>query len=228
MMPIQSADGGSTFTRNEPESAHAPYTCSPGEVIPNREKSGETREACSAQTHTGKDKTVESTHTVVARFEQQHDARGAMLDLELKGIDADAINLVPSAPLPTNEQVLEADVDVGGQLARYSARGALGGALIGAAVMALVLIAVGVRPLTTSVAVGLLTGAVGGAFIGGYWGLAKKLPVNEDALDTFVLDLRNESSGVLVEVTVGDPQVAADAVAVMRRHHARRIDREAH
>ena len=66
---------------------------------------------------------VESTHTVVARFEQQDDAREAMLDLEMKGIDADAIHVVTS-PLPNNQEVLDSDVAVGGQFARQGAKGA--------------------------------------------------------------------------------------------------------
>src|SRR3954470_24514305 len=176
----------------------------------------------------GKDRNVESTHTVVARFVQQDDARGAMVDLELKGIEADAIHLVSSqSTIPTNREVLDADAAVGEQLARYSTRGALLCAVIGAALVTLVLIAVGVRPMGTTILAGLIAGAVGGAFIGGFWGAAKKLPVNEEAFDTYVVDLRDDSGGVLVEVTVDDARIAADAVAVMRRHHAQQIDREA-
>jgi hypothetical protein len=154
---------------------------------------------------------VESTHTVVARFEQQDDAREAILDLELKGIDADAIHLV----------------EIGRRLARYRASGAVLGALAGAAVMILVLVAVGVRPLSTSLLVGLVAGAAGGSFIGGFWDVAKHLPVNEEVFDTHVVDLRDQGDGIVVEVTVDDPRVAADAAAVMRRHHAQQIDREA-
>lgn len=170
---------------------------------------------------------METTHTVVARFDEPDDAREAMIDLEVKGIDADAIRLVaPSAPVPAaGDAARGVDLDVAGGLARRAAKGALLGALIGAALLVAVLTIARVEPLGTALLSGVVAGAIGGSLIGGYWSVSMRLPVNAEAFDTYAIDPQN-TGGVAIAVRVDDARVAADAVAVLRAHHASEIDRE--
>src|SRR5882672_5098435 len=57
---------------------------------------------------------MESIHTVVARFLEPTDAREAMIDLEMKGIDADAIHLLPTRSAAiANPHTLDADIELG-------------------------------------------------------------------------------------------------------------------
>lgn len=166
------------------------------------------------------------THTVVARFDKPAQAREAMIDLEMKGIDADAIHLVPpQSPIVPNDEVLSKDIEISGAVMRRSAIGGLLGALVGAIVMIAVLSIARLEPLGTTLLVGVLSGAAGGGLIGAYWGAAVRLPVNEEVFDTYVVD-PSEPQGVMVEVQVDDARRANDAVAVLRRHHARQIERE--
>lgn len=167
-----------------------------------------------------------STHTVVARFDDPGEAREAMIDLEMKGIDADAIHLVPPhSPLVPNDEVLSKDIEISGEVVRRSATGGLVGALVGAITMIAILSIFRVEPFGTTLLVGVVSGVVGGGLIGGFWGAARRLPVNDEAFDTYVVD-PSEPQGVLVEVRLDDARRAADTVAVLRRHHAQHIERE--
>src|SRR5207249_10258205 len=114
-------------------------------------------------------------------FEQHDDAREAMIDLEIKGIDADAIHLVPpTPPVVSGEAVLATDVEVAGRIARRSAKGGLFGALMAVAVVVGFLTLMQVEPMGTALLVGVAGGAVGGFSIGAFWGAASRLPVNEE------------------------------------------------
>lgn len=171
---------------------------------------------------------MESLHTevVVARFDQPADAREAMIDLEVKGIDADAINLGLAAPsVPTKEAARAIDLEMTGGTASRAVKGGVLGALAGATLMIAVLTMFRVEPLGQALLIGVVAGAIGGLFIGAYWGAVLRLPVNEDAFDTFAVDPA-ASGSIVVHVRVEDPRVAADAVSVLRRHHAQQIDRE--
>jgi hypothetical protein len=150
-----------------------------------------------------------------------------MVDLEGKGIDADAINLVgePHA-VPTSEGGLHADIAVSRRFVDSYARNGVLGALIGAALFIAVLMLLGVEPLGTAVLLGALAGAISGFLMGGFIGAARHIPVNEDALETYEMD-PSDPSGVAVEVRVDDPDMAARAVAVLRRHHPRQLERRA-
>ena len=169
---------------------------------------------------------MESTHRVMARFEQSRDAREAMIDLEGKGIDADNIHLVTSGPpLTSNMTRMDVDMDVGAKLFWKGARGVVLGGVIGIVVVVGALAAMRVEPFGAAVAIGALGGFVGGATIGGFYGMINRLPVNEEAFDT-VTSAHQSDDPIVVEVTLNDSRKAADAVDVLRRHHARKIDRE--
>lgn len=169
----------------------------------------------------------DTTHTVVAQFDDPTPAREAMVDLEQKGIDADAIHLVGRAPtVPTKDASLDADLRAARRFIDGWARAGLVSAVIGAALVVLGMILFRVEPLGPAIVGGALAGAVGGFAVGGFIGAARRMPVNEDALETYELD-PSDRSGVSVEVTVGDPDVAATAVAVLRSHHPRQLERRA-
>jgi hypothetical protein len=167
------------------------------------------------------------THTVVARFDHPAPAREAMVDLEGKGFDADAINLLGQATaVPTLEGGLSADLAVSRRFVDSFARNGVLGALIGAALFIGVLLLMQVQPVGTAVVLGGLAGAIAGFLMGGFIGAARHIPVNEDALETYEID-PTDPEGVAVEVRVEDPAKAAEAVAVLRRHHPRQLERRA-
>ncbi len=150
-----------------------------------------------------------TTHTVVARFDDPAPAREAMVDLEGKGIEADAINpLDPPQTVPTPEGGLHADLAVSRRFMDSYARNGVPGALIGAALFIAVLMLLNVEPLGTAVLLGALSGAIAGFLMGGFIGAARHIPVNEDALETYVMD-PSGPGGVAVEVRVEDPAMAA-------------------
>ena len=98
--------------------------------------------------------------------------------------------------------------------------------MIGAAVFIAVLTLMRVSPLGMAVFVGGVCGAVGGFLMGGFIGAARHIPVNEDALETYEMD-PSDPDGITVEVRVTDADEAAAAVAVLRRHHPRMLERRA-
>jgi hypothetical protein len=168
---------------------------------------------------------MQNIHRVVARFDDPAEARDAMVDLELKGIDAEATHLVPPAlSAPPKELALDREVDIADTFVRRGLKGGLLGALIGAAAVVGALALMRVEPFGSAVRIGAVGGIVGGFFIGAYWGAVVRLPVNEEAFDTFVLP--TTTHGIVVEVNIDDPLTEADAVAVLRRHHAQQIERE--
>jgi len=170
---------------------------------------------------------MESTHRVMARFERSRDAREAMIDLEGTGIDADNIHLVTAAePVTSNMTKMDVDMDVGAKLFWKGARGMILGGIIGVVVVVGALAAMRVEPFGAAVAIGALGGFVGGATIGAFYGMINRLPVNEEAFDTVTAAHQGGNDPIVVEVTLHDGRTAADAVNVLRRHHARKIDRE--
>jgi hypothetical protein len=166
-----------------------------------------------------------TTHTVVARFGDPAPAREAMVDLEAKGIDADAIHLFEQAPsVPTAEGGLQADLAVSRRFVDSYARNGVLGACIGAALFIAVLMLMQVQPLGTAVVIGALAGGIAGFLMGGFIGAARHMPVDEAAYDTYTVD-PTDPEGVAVEVRVDDSDLAAQAVAVLRRHHPHQIER---
>jgi hypothetical protein len=168
-----------------------------------------------------------AAHTVTACFDEPGEARKAMVDLEGKGIDADNINLVGEALfVPTSVGGLHTDLAVSRRFIDSYARSGVLGALIGAAVFIAALTLMRVSPLGMAVFIGGVCGAIGGFLMGGFIGAARRMPVNEDALETYEMD-PGDPEGITVEVRVTDPDEAAAAVAVLRRHHPRMLERRA-
>ena len=168
---------------------------------------------------------MESTHKVVARFDVAEEARQAMVDLERKGIDADAIHLAAPGAAISKQEVQETDLDTLRRLEGRTALGAAAGAVTGAAIVILALLVIRVESLGTAMLVGGVGGAMGGALIGAYWGMVVRLPVNEEAYDTAVTGTQSAPE-VVLEVRLDDPLKEVDAVKVLRHHHAHQIDRE--
>ncbi|HEY2813129.1 MAG TPA: hypothetical protein VGJ03_06685 [Acidimicrobiales bacterium] len=168
-----------------------------------------------------------TTHSVMARFDEPDVAREAMVDLEERGIESAAIHLVEQpATIPTREGGLHADLSASRRIAGNFARDGVVGAVIGAFVFVGAFVLIGVEPFGVAVLVGVIAGGIAGALMGGFFGAAWRLPVNEDALDTYALD-PSDPQGVAVEVRVEDPDVAAEAIAVLRAHHPRMLERRA-
>ncbi len=159
-----------------------------------------------------------------ADFDEPAAARQAMIALEGQGIDADDIRLVdePSA-VPTQGATRGAELAATGDVARNYAGGATIGAVVGAGLLALVALLVGPDPVGPALAIAVVGGAVGGFFLGGYWGAAAKLPVNEEAFDTYLSDPQ-DSAAVRVEVRIGRPGTLDATAAVLRSHNARRVE----
>lgn len=169
---------------------------------------------------------MENTHKVVARFDQTEEARQAMIDLEVKGIDADAIHIArPAERVAPAESVKKTDVDEVHRLESRTVIGGAIGALVGAVLVAAALLVIRVDSLGTAMLTGGVAGAAGGAFIGAFWGALSRLPANEEALDPMVAsDVERE---IVLEVRLDDPAQERDAVSVLRQHHAQQIERAA-
>jgi len=167
---------------------------------------------------------MENTHKVVARFDQTDEARQAMIDLEAKGIDADAIHVArPTTRTVSAEAVQQTDHEVVRQLEARTVIGGAIGALAGAVLVIAALVVIRVDSLGSAVLAGGIAGAAGGALIGGFWGAVSRLPANEEAFEPAVV--RDElASEVVLEVRLDDPGRETDAVTVLQRHHPLEID----
>lgn len=166
---------------------------------------------------------MEQTHRVLARFDRAADARDALSELELRGIDAAEIHLVArdeaASARPRAVDALVPDRTTGRAIL-----GGLVGALIGAALVIAFVTIVRLDPVGQALLVGGVSGAIGGGFVGGYRGMTAPA-VEEAAFDTVVVEER-DAGPILVEVRSPDPKVEAAAVSVLRRHHPQQIDRE--
>jgi len=167
---------------------------------------------------------MENTHKVVARFDQTDEARQAMIDLEVKGIDADAIHIArPTERTASADAVQHTDRDVVHQVETRTVIGGAVGALAGAVLVVAALLVIRVDSLGTAMLAGGVAGAAGGAFIGAFWGAVARLPVNEEAFEPSVI--RDEvASEIVLEVRVADPDQETDAVTVLQRHHPQQIE----
>jgi hypothetical protein len=167
---------------------------------------------------------MENTHKVVARFDQTDEARQAMIDLEVKGIDADAIHIArPTTRTAAAEAVQRTDRDVVQQLETRTVIGGAIGALAGALLVVAALLVIRVDSLGSAVLAGGTAGAAGGAFIGAFWGAVSRLPANEEAFEPSVVG-DEVADEVVLEVRLDDPRREGDAVTVLQRHHARDLE----
>ncbi len=146
-----------------------------------------------------------------------------MVALEGSGIDADDNHLVEPVDVPVPDAQRTAEGRMAGAVLRRSITGAIIGLVVGAVLFAGLAYAFGLDAL--AVVLGI-AGAILGFSLGGFWGGAIRLPVNEEAFDTYTLD-PNRSAPVRVEVRARDPEQAALAATVLRDHAGSRIRRHA-
>jgi hypothetical protein len=166
---------------------------------------------------------IEPVHLLSAAFDDPVDAKEAMVALEGAGIDADAVNLeTVGAAVPTKDVGRSADLAVTGTAARKYGIGAGVGAIVGAAVLILAVLILDVEPVGTAVGIAAVAGAIGGALMGGYWGMTRRLPVNEDAYDTRLVNTVGPE-GLRLEVRVEDDAKVDDVVSLLRSHAARDV-----
>jgi hypothetical protein len=160
-------------------------------------------------------------HTVVGLFDRPSAAREAMVALERKGIDALDIRLVDSPSLSTPQGARRTDLAVTGDTGRRYLTGGLAGAAGGAVVVGLV-----VGLVTTDggeALLGAFIAAIPGFFVGGFFGGALRLPVDEAALSTYAAD-PTDSAPVGVEVDLRDEGTVQTAVTTLQAMHARSIE----
>jgi hypothetical protein len=163
-------------------------------------------------------------YVLEASFDDPAGARRAVLALEGKGIDADEIRVLGPDSVPTPDTTREADLRVTGDLARWAIEGALVGAVAGAAVIMLAVWALGVAPFIPWGLVAAMAGAILGSTIGGFWAAGSRLPVNEEAFDTYAMDAGADAP-VVVEVRLADSRLADEAAELLRHMDARRVER---
>jgi hypothetical protein len=162
---------------------------------------------------------------VEAEFEDPAPARDAVLALEGNGVDAQDIHVVtPDAvPLPAGERAAEGSIHT--QWIKNTASIGIPGAVIGALVLAAAVLLIGVEPRGPAVLGAAVAGAIGGSIVGGFWGNARKLPVNEEAMDTYAVDPRGLEP-TMIEVRARDDDDAERVAAVLRavQPRPRRVD----
>lgn len=165
-----------------------------------------------------------SHSVVVAEFRDPAVARQAMLDLEGIGVDAQAINLVDrAASVPAQNIERSGELDAAGDTAKRYVGGGLVGAVVLAVVGAGAGLLSGVDPTSLALIGGAMCGAIVGFVLGGYWGGARKLPVNADALDTYTID-RAGAEPIQLQVQAHSEDQARKTVEVLRNAHADTVD----
>jgi hypothetical protein len=167
---------------------------------------------------------MDETHRrVIAEFDSPEAAGDAATALEAKGIDAAAIRLISPLTVPTPDATTQADAAV---LRRFAPRAVTGGVLLGllGAVIGVIVVAV----IGGGGVAGGAMAAFAGLFIfgglGAYWGITSRLPINEAAYDTALVDRHQP---VTVEVKLLRPQYEDVARKVFESGRARRVEQRA-
>jgi hypothetical protein len=161
---------------------------------------------------------------VIGEFESPSEARRAMVALEAQHIDADDIRLAEPPQVSVPDAQRTAEGRIAGEVASRSLVGALVGGAIATLVVAGVAWIAGARPIGLVVVIGLVGGILG-FNLGGFWGGASRLPVNEEAYDTYAIDPRC-AEPVHVEVRARDVEVAAMVESVLEAHDSTSIRRQ--
>jgi hypothetical protein len=119
---------------------------------------------------------------VIGRFSTMDDARRAIADLELAGVDAARVEVRDEPAILDPAEQRTVDLEETGAWGRRAAIGAIVGAVVGAGLLTAILVVamgdVGSMVVLSSVIGGMAFGAA----IGGYWAVAGRLPVNEQAM----------------------------------------------
>jgi hypothetical protein len=162
---------------------------------------------------------------VEAEFDEPAPARDAVLALEGTGVDADDIHVVTPDTVVTPAGERAATSAIHTSWVRNVLSLGVPVALAGAVIVAVAVLALGVEPRGAAVLGGAIAGAVGGSILGGFWGNARKLPVNEEVMDTYAVDPRG-AEPTRLEVRARDDATAEKVAAVLRavQPRPRRID----
>jgi hypothetical protein len=151
---------------------------------------------------------------VIARFDDMAAARDAALALEGKGIDAGRVNLhgdERAAPRPEDASL--GDMEVTGDVAKRFASGGILGAIAGATIVTVVVMLLGMEG--PAIVAALIAGGLFGFNAGAFWNGARKLPVNEEALDATT---GSGATEVALEVTVDSDEQASEVRQVLHQH----------
>jgi hypothetical protein len=163
-------------------------------------------------------------HRVVASFDSAEQAREAMIALEQAGIEARQIDLTDGhVTTATRGRTRAQDREVFAEGAkRYVGTGIIG-AVVGAAIAVGVVLALGIgSPLVSGLAAGI-GGALFGFWAAAYYGVATRLPVNEEVFDTFGPGEETTPAQVVVDLT--DPDRADEVVDLVHQHGAADVER---
>jgi hypothetical protein len=163
-------------------------------------------------------------HRVVASFDSAEQAREAMIALEQAGIEARQIDLADGhVTAPTRGRTRAQDREVFAEGAkRYVGTGVIG-AVVGAAIAVGVVLALDLgSPLVSGLAAGI-GGALFGFWAAAYYGVATRLPVNEEVFDTFGPGEETIPAQVVVDLT--DPDRADEVVDLVNQHGAADVAR---
>lgn len=158
---------------------------------------------------------------LVAVFDDPATAREAARKLEGHGLDADDVGVAMPATTPTKDAVRGGELAQAGDFARFYGTGAALGAGAGAAVAVAVVLLIGSGPVGLATGMALLGGGIAGAFMGGFWGVAKHLPVNEEALDTYT---SGTVGPVRLEVRLREPERSGPIAGLLRECGAKAVE----
>jgi hypothetical protein len=162
-----------------------------------------------------RDHSNQHAYVVTASFDDPAQARDAMVQLENHGFDAQYVSLVDRPDSITRPgATADAERHAGATVLTNYVQGAAIGALAGAAI-AVIVVLLSAGASTGGILVGLVGGGTAGFFLGGYWGAGARLPVNEDAWQTYEIDARDDAP-IRLEVGAADADGAHDAAAVLR------------
>jgi hypothetical protein len=158
---------------------------------------------------------------VTARFDSAEQAREAIIALEQAGVEADHVRLDDGRLTnPERSSTWAQDRAVFRKGAgRYVLTGVLGAVAGAAVVIAATMLLVG-----TGMVVALAAG-IGGALFGfwaaAYYGVATKLPVNEEAFDTFGPGEQRTPASLTIDIT--EPGLVDVVDEVVRDHGASEV-----
>lgn len=159
---------------------------------------------------------------LVASFEASDDARAAMVDAELAGMDADGMHLLGPTTVPAGSIERTGELSAIDDVATRSFVGGFVGAVALAVLAVIAVLLIRPEPLAGALAIAVLGGAIAGFLLGGFWSGAARLPTNPEALDTYTVD----ASHVGVEFRIHDGAISADDVErLCQKHHVIDIER---
>jgi hypothetical protein len=160
---------------------------------------------------------------VTARFDSAEQAREAIIALEQAGVEADHVHLSDGRltdPVRATTWAQDREVFRKGA-GRYILTGLLGAVAGAAVVIGVTMLLVGTG-LVAALAAGI-GGALFGFWAAAYYGVATKLPVNEEAFDTIGPGEEHTPAALTIDIT--EPGLVDVVDEVVRDHGAREVQR---